>query len=131
MVNKALEETEAERDAAREAERQLFSEGAVLASQAEEAAAREKEVSDRLGGLCCKVPVLILEDIGKMLRRKTPANGKYTEDERLERGAQFLEQEAEEISKCLDESFGIQKDLLLEEEELKSFLEGYAIEKRS
>lgn len=130
MVNKALEETEAERDAAREAERQLFSEGAVLASQAEEAVAREKEVSDRLGGLCCKVPVLILEDIGKMLREKKRRQMENTlKMKGWRERAQFLEQEAEEISKCLDESFGIQKDLLLEEEELKSFLEGYAIEK--
>ena len=48
-------------------ERQLFSEGAVLDSQIQEAKAQTEEYGLKLTDLCKQVPILFMENIGQSL----------------------------------------------------------------
>ena len=129
-VNRIFEETEAGRDAARDEERRLFSEGAVLESQAEEARTQEREAVAQMGQLCRKVPVLILEDIGKTLREKKQQRAENALKMKAHREQQELQAQAfQSLSKRLEESRETVKRLTAEEGELKDFLSAYAMEK--
>lgn len=74
-VEKAAGETADLLAEAREKERKLFSDGAVLQSQLKEIAVIEAEDNKNYSALCRKVPVLFMENVGRTLREKKQQRG--------------------------------------------------------
>ena len=129
-VEKALGETTELLSEAHISERQLFSEGAVLENQLKEASLQEKQRMSELNGLCRKVPVLFLENIGRTLREKKQQRGAgELKFRQLSQERSAAEGEIQRLTQEIGENFRRKDSLSEEKENLKKFLDSYALER--
>lgn len=131
LLETALKETEKEYEEARQKERQLFSDSAVLNSQISEAKQRQKDLNGQWNSLCRQVPVLLLENVGQSLREKQQqrqSNGAKI-SELSERQA-ALDLERGERTSEMGEKRHLLKQLEKEKRELGDFLNAYEAEKQ-
>lgn len=129
-VEKAAGETADLLAEAREKERKLFSDGAVLQSQLKEIDVIETEDNKNYSALCRKVPVLFMENVGRTLREKKQQRGanelKYREltDDQAKQDA-----EIQNLILAQEENQRHKEYLEAEKAEIKAFLDQYAVEK--